>query len=267
VRLHQVETDSQTHTNNFLLNHSPVLALVLLMVLIISCPPALAKQPQVDDSDQRAAERADQLYEEGDFSSAYSSYLRLAKKGDPFSQYRASFMNLKGQGVDPDIVQAFAWAVLAAESKDEQLLQYLEDVKVRVPESEREAAQKKAEVYLREWGKLALAREAHSKSKRIRQNCTGSRLGTRCDEVYAVQMPKFWSISPGVGGGVDGGSAAPSGSVSSAVQGGGGEIRDAEYYQELKQYTAALEQYIQQESGTVELGEFEVLEPESDQQH
>jgi hypothetical protein len=69
---------------------------------------------------------------------------------------------------------------------------------------------------------------------------------------------------PGCQWGADGGSAAPSGSISSFVQGAGGEERDAGYYRELRQYTSALEQYIQQNSGTVEIGEFEVIEPQAE---
>ena len=231
------------------------------VLLLILCSAVMAKQPNVNDADQRAAERADELYAEEKFSRAYRTYLQLAKKGDPFSQYRVSYMNLHGQGVEQDVAKAFAWAVLAAETGDENLLKYFGEVKSLVPKSEQAVAQEEAAEYMQEWGKLALAREAHKKAKRIRKDCTGSRVGTRCDEVYAMQMPKFWSISPGVGGGADGGSGAPSGSVSSAVQGGGGESRDADYYRELRNYVAALEQYIQQEGGNVELGEFEVLEP------
>jgi TPR repeat protein len=55
------------------------------------------------------------------YSSARKQHLRLAKKGDPFSQYRSSYMHLQGEGVEPDYPIAFAWAVLAAESGDPRL--------------------------------------------------------------------------------------------------------------------------------------------------
>ena len=48
------------------------------------------------------------------------------------------------------------------------------------------------------------------------RECTGSRLGTRCEEVYAAQMPKFRGINPGNGSDNVGGSASRSGSRSSA---------------------------------------------------
>ncbi|MEJ8568001.1 hypothetical protein [Elongatibacter sediminis] len=214
-----------------------------------------------EDADQRAAARADADYAEGDHHRAFRQYVRLAKKGDPFSQYRASYMYLMGEGVEQDLVNAFAWAVLAAESEAPQLETYLGEVKDRIPVDQRETAQKRAENYLRQWGRVALAVEARRKADRQMRSCTGSRLGTRCDEVYAVQMPKFWSTNPGTGNGADGGSAAPSGSVSGAVDGGGGAVRDAGHYRELRDYAARLDRFIEQEAGNVELREFEVLEP------
>lgn len=231
------------------------LVMAILLALTSGVAPA--------NSDQRAAESADSHYAAGEYRKAYRQYLRLARKGDPFSQYRASYMHLMGEGVEQDYPTAFAWAVLAAESGSPQLETYLEEVKAQVPTGQREAAQRKAEAYLREWGRLALAIEARRKADRQMRSCTGSRLGTRCDEVYAVEMPKFWSINPGAGDGSDGGSAAPSGSVSGAGYGAGGATRDAEHYQELREYAAELDRMIEQESGTVELGAFEVLEPEA----
>lgn len=216
------------------------------------------------DADQRAAARADADYAEGDYRRAFKTYLQLAKKGDPFSQYRASYMYLTGEGVERDYARAFAWAVLAAESEDPQLEAYLEEVKVLVPTDTRDDAQEQAEHHLREWGRVALAIEARRKADRRLRSCTGSRLGTRCEEVYAMEMPKFWSISPGDGSGTDGGGAAPSGSVSGAVSGAGTATRDQEHYRELREYAAELDRYIEREAGSVELGEFEVLEPEED---
>ena len=210
--------------------------------------------------DERTAERADALYEQGKFTDALDSYLQLARKGDPFSQYRASYMNLLGEGTHIDYPEAFAWAVLAAENDNPQLQQYYTEVRDRVPESQHDEAQARAEEYMGQWGKLALAIEASKKADRKMRGCTGSRLGTRCDEVYAVQMPKFWAISPGVGDGTDGGSASPSGSVSAAQTGAGGEQRDAEYFAQLREQKRQLDRYISEQSGHVEIGELEVIE-------
>ena len=219
-------------------------AAVLFGLLLLSAPACWAKSGNKNDTDQRSAARADRLYEEHQFGSAYKTYLQLAKKGDPFSQYRASYMNLEGEGVQKDLVQAYGWAVLAAESRIPDLVKYQAEVAAAVPSDQLAAAHETALAYSRECGKVALAIAATDKAKRTLRDCTGSRIGTRCEEVYAVQMPKFWSISPGAGDGSDGGSAAPSGSISVPGGGAGGETRDGQYYAELREYTAVLEQYI-----------------------
>lgn len=236
------------------------LLLAVSAVTLFGASPALT----AENADQRAAARADEAYAAGSYATALKQYLRLAKKGDPFSQYRSSYMHLKGEGVEPDYPIAFAWAVLAAESGDPQLASYLGEVKALVPIDLRDEAQRQAEAYLREWGRVALAIEARRKVDRELRNCTGSRLGTRCEEVYAMQMPKFWSVRPGDGSGDDGGGAARSGTVSSAMAGAGGEVRDAAHYEELRAYSAELDRFIEQNAGNVELGEFKVIEEESE---
>ena len=214
------------------------------------------------NADKRTAEQADRLYEEQKYEAAYKRYVQLAKKGDSFAQYTASYMHLEGQGVDQDLSQAYAWAALAAESQNPQLTAHFEAVKARVPAYGLVAAQELAEQYRREWGQLALAVEARKKLKRQLQECTGSRIGTRCDEVYAMQMPKGWSITPGDGNA--GGSDAPSGSISNGIgTGGGGDMRDAEHYREVRQTIAALDLYIESQQGTVEVRDLEGSEPGS----
>jgi len=247
-------------TKRFTSNAFVLLAAMLLLAGSIN----IAWAGDRDDSDQRYGEEADTLYEEGHYDKAFDKYIRLAKKGDPYSQYRTSYMYLMGEGTGQNYANAFAWAALAKEHDVDALNNYFQEVKAQIPEDQRDAAQKKAEYTLRKWGKVALAIEGRRKAKRELRGCTGSRLGTRCDEVFAVQMPKFWGINPGDGTGADGGSAAPSGSVSTPGMGVGGEERDAEYYQELREYTAQLDQYIEQNAGTVEIGEFEVIEPDQE---
>ncbi len=238
-----------------------VWAVTVLCILLLAFSSSDGRAAsQLKGADQRAAEKADELYAQGNHLAAYNKYLRLAKKGDPFSQYRASYMNLRGEGVEQDYSEAFAWAVLAAESEDQQLVQYFEEVKSLVPQEQREEAQKAAENHMRQWGKVALAIEARNKAKRELRGCTGSRLGTRCEEVYAMEMPRFWAINP-----AEGGSAAPSGSVSAAPTGAGGDTRDVAHYQQLREYSAELDRFIEKEAGTVELGEFEVIEPAEEQ--
>ncbi len=243
-----------------------VLLFAFLALLAMPLTSAADAQYEADQKSrsQKTAEKADAAYAAQDFRTAMQAYRQLAQKGDFFSQYRMSWMNLQGEGVARSYPEAFAWAVLAAESQDQQLQDYFNEVKGLVPEDERDDAQKLAEKYLQRWGRMSLAIEARKKADQQLRNCTGSRLGTRCDEVYAMQMPKFWKISPGVGDGTDGGSAAPSGSVSAAPAGSGGAVRDAEHYAELREARDQLDLYISNNAGTVELGELEVIEPDKD---
>jgi hypothetical protein len=217
---------------------------------------------------QYQQQQADQVYETGDYKTAYKKYRTLAKKGDSFSQYRVSYMHLEGQGTTEDTVEAFAWAALSAQNGQKELVDYRDAVAGLVPEKYRGKAERKVDYYFRKWGNVAIADDAARGARHELRRCTGSRLGTRCEEVYAMEMPKFWGINPGdgSGGGEIGGSAAPSGSTASAIgNSAGGPTRDVAYYQQLRASIKALEQYISEHGGTVELGEFEVLEPEAGQ--
>ena len=238
--------------------------LFLILVLIAGMSTSFAAEDWRANADKRTAEQADRLYEKQKYEAAYKRYVQLAKKGDSFAQYTVSYMYLEGQGVARDIAQAYAWATLAAEYQNPQITAHYETVKARIPEYGLAAAEALANEYRAEWGQLALAIETRKKLKRQLQECTGSRIGTRCDEVYAMEMPKGWSISPGVGDGSDGGSGAPSGSISNGIgTGGGGDQRDAKHYKEVRQTIKQLDIFIENRSGTVEVQDLEDGTPES----
>lgn len=232
----------------------------MVFALVIS-PLSYAAQSEYD----AWQEDADRVYASGDYPKAYSKYLKLAKKGDSFSQYRVSYMNLEALGMnEADVVEAFAWAVLAAQSGQSELVKYRRAVAEMVPENKQRKALRKVDFYMRRWGNIALAQDAIVGAREQTRDCTGSRLGQRCDEVYAASMPKFWGTSPGIGGGADGGSAAPSGSRSAAQTGvGGGNGRDMAHFQSLRDQIATLNRYIQENAGKVEIGELEVVEEEA----
>jgi len=225
----------------------------------LSPAQAVAKQASYQSKQQQA----DELYAKGNYSEARRQYLRLAKQGDSFSQYRVSYMYFQGQGYDEDIVEAFAWATLAAQNREEQLIEYRDAIARLVPVDQQKKAMRKLDYYMRKWGNRQLASDMITTTKRELQQCTGSRLGTRCEEVYAAQMPKFWGINPGSGREAEsvGGSNTASGSRSSIIGNQpGAPSRDVAYYQGLRERIDELNRYIGENSGTVELGEFQVLE-------
>lgn len=235
---------------------------VALLALAIASLQASASQKSAYVSQQ---DKADQQYASGKYTEAFKNYLQLAKRGDSFSQYRVSYMYLEGQGHEADVVEAFAWAYLAAQAKQDPLIDYRDTVSALVPKDQQPKAMRKVDYYMRKWGNRKLASDMITQTKRELNDCTGSRLGTRCEEVYAAQMPKFWGVNPGNGQEAEspGGNNAPSGSRTSVIGNEpGAPQRDVAYYQGLRQRIDELNQYIGENSGSVELGVFEVVEDE-----
>ena len=236
------------------------LTLVALLFLAVSPLHANTSKKSSYVSKQ---EQADQLYASGKYNEALRLYLSLAKQGDSFSQYRVSYMYLEGQGHESDIVEAFAWSYLAAQNKADPLIDYRDTVAKMVPGNKQPKAMRKVDYYMRKWGNRKLASDMITQTKRELNDCTGSRLGTRCEEVYAAQMPRFWGINPGNGNEMEsvGGTSSQSGSRSSEMGSEpGSAARDVAYYQGLRARIDELNRYIGENSGQVELGEFQVLE-------
>lgn len=238
---------------------------IIFVVLICLAVAPITANSAKKSSYVSKQEQADQLYDKGNYSSALNSYLALAKKGDSFSQYRVSYMYLEGQGHEPDVVEAWAWAALAAQNKADPLVDYRDTVSRLVPQDQQKKALRKLDYYMRKWGNRQLASDMITKTQRELQDCTGSRLGTRCEEVYSAQMPKFWGINPGSGSEMEsvGGSSSQSGSRSSIIGNQpGAPQRDVAYYQGLRERINELNSYIGENAGNVQLGDFQVLEDE-----
>ncbi|MDX1379557.1 MAG: hypothetical protein R3233_00480 [Xanthomonadales bacterium] len=223
-----------------------------------------APAPAADPAYERAQSQADGYYAEGDYRKAYRKYLDLAKVGDSFAQYRVSYMNLYGEGRGKDVVEAFAWSTLAAQNKHPELIQYRDTLWEALDEDTQEDAEIKADKYMNRYGNLALAEKAREKARRRLSSCTGSRLSTRCEEVYIADMPNTVGGGPGAFGETgevaSSVAAARAGTAAEASLEGGVAARDVEYYQGLRRTVRQLDQYIAEHEGRVELGEFELLD-------
>jgi len=211
---------------------------------------------------QLAQIAADEAYDRGDYEKAFKKYMNLARRGDTFSQYRLSYMHFQGQSVDVDWAEAFGWAVLASQGNNSTLVKYMAALARLVPEDQAKQATLKARRYLDRWGDMAIAEDARRGAIRELRGCTGSRLGTRCEEVYAMQMPKFWDIghshSPFLG------DRSTKGSTSYATgNGAGGQVQNLRYYQNLRFGLLDLERYIGLNGGNVEIGELETIDDEA----
>jgi TPR repeat protein len=148
--------------------------LVFGMLLIVFQSSALLAS---DDPEYRS--EADQYYQKQNYSKAYKMYLKLAKKGDHSAQSQVATMNAGGEGKKTDLMEAYAWSTLAAESGDEELLRRSEDLFQQV--SDKTKAEKKAAKLQKKYSQTAL-KERAEKRERIRRRhemggCTGGKLG------------------------------------------------------------------------------------------
>jgi TPR repeat protein len=151
----------------------------LTLSVLLFCLAATATAAHAaSDSDWSAwRHEATALYEEGEHDKAFKKYLKLGKKGDPLSQYRVSYMLVNGQGTRSDVIEALAWAAVAAQSGDELMADYRRAVSRLVPVESREKAQRKVDYYIRRWGDGEASHE-----RGVDRTCTGSRLASSCDE-------------------------------------------------------------------------------------
>ncbi len=132
---------------------------------------------------------ADQLYTQGNHKKAFKSYSKLAKIGDHYSQFRVSQMYATGEGKSTNMEYAYAWAALAAESRQEKLVNNSEVLLER--NDDKAGAYRKAEKLNQKYGKQALDEKAKQVAKRESGRragaCTGSRL--TCSRAYGYGAP------------------------------------------------------------------------------
>jgi len=79
--------------------------------LIISVLFLLSSTSQADFID------AQELYDQKDYSNAFNEFKKLAKLGNVKSQYNVAVMLSKGEGVEKNLIEAYAWASLVSNIK------------------------------------------------------------------------------------------------------------------------------------------------------
>ena len=121
--------------------------------------------------------KADQYYQHANFKKAHKVYLKLAKKGDHYSQDRISHMYANGEGKSANLTLAYAWSVLAAESGKDQLVSNSGLLLKRTEDPAK--AQNSAQQLKKKYGKQTLEKKAALIAKRERQRRSGSCTGTR----------------------------------------------------------------------------------------
>ena len=163
----------------------------LIFSILIAAVTSVSSMPLVASADlQQKKQEANHLYQSGNYESAYSKYQKLARNGDGFAQYRVSYMNLMGQGGKENVIESLAWAVLAAQSQQEDLVNYMQIVAEMVPTNKRKKADKKIAQYMRKWGNDI----GGSSAQRSDDVCTGSRLCNHSSTPRRVRMPSnLWT--------------------------------------------------------------------------
>ncbi len=134
---------------------------------------------------KKLQQRADENYSDGNYQKAYADYLQLAEFNDKYSQYMLGQMYAQGQGVNQDMVEAYAWSYVSAESRQKELVNSHVRLRQQLTPEQLQRGQRQAEKYHKDHGTYALANKARRLVRKGKRNCTGSRLGGSCDRVAA----------------------------------------------------------------------------------
>ena len=216
--------------------HSFILTSVFTACVLLTLPLAA----QTDYYYER--KEAGQLFDQSDYTNAYKKYLKLAKKGDSFSQYQVSFIYLQGLGRKKDVVESLAWAVLAAQERQKDLVKYRDTVALLVPEDKHGKASRKIDYYVRKWGNDPEDVEIRDRPRGDAVHCTGSRVGNRCDAVLTAHIPELFNVDRSFGG-----TLAASGPDPAVYDNDADEVsRKAENKQDLTDRINTLNQKIQE---------------------
>ncbi len=148
------------------------IAVVALLIAALQAPVVLAGEAK------ELRDKSDQYYAELNYKKAYKGYYKLAKAGDRYSQNRVSYMYAKGEGKSTDQTEAYAWAMVAAESGKEKYVKISEELLQQT--NDKAAANKRATKLIDKYGKTAqserAARMASKENDRPSGRCTGTRL-------------------------------------------------------------------------------------------
>jgi hypothetical protein len=154
--------------------------------VLASCCVFLSLPLAADSQEQAQPDKAQALYDKGDYSGAYKQFLKRAKKDDNLARYRVSYMLAMGLGVEFDPIESLAWAVLATDNGATGLGRYQDAVAALVPENERRKAQKTTDNFRRRWDRKNYNSRAHSGG-----GCTGSKLSANCGGSTKVSSPRI----------------------------------------------------------------------------
>jgi hypothetical protein len=178
---HTVSIDSPAPQQQYRDKGNLMLKLLLLLIMILTTHNAVAQNALFKF--QETQNQADQAYQSGYYARAYQLYQQLNKAGDKFSAFRIATMYEDGLHVEQNLVEAYAWSYLAAESGRQKLRAYHEHIKRRLNEEELSQARERAGELIRDYGMFTYATASKKTLRSMLSQCVGSRVGSRCDKV------------------------------------------------------------------------------------
>lgn len=132
---------------------------------------------------QRFQQSADRFYASGHYDMALRDYMILSSYSDKYSQYRLATMYYDGKGTTKDLIEAYAWSFVSAESRKPDFVEFHKQVRSQLSEQELVAAREKASDYIARSGLFRAAIDARKMIAREKSECTGSRVGSTCHRV------------------------------------------------------------------------------------
>jgi TPR repeat protein len=111
----------------------------------------------VSTTSSASYKKAFALYKDGSYEDAYYSFKNLAQIGNKPSQYQLGVMYYRGEFVEKDLVEAYAWIKLAAESGSEQHEKVSSKLLGSLDDKVKQAAVTRSEQMLSQYGSEVLA--------------------------------------------------------------------------------------------------------------
>ncbi len=97
------------------------------------------------------------LYEKKNYPEAFYAFKNLAYVGDKSSQFNLGVMYFRGEHVEKDGIEAYAWMHVSSEEGDEKFLRLKNLIYKKLSEKEQNAAASLSEQYIKKYGNAALA--------------------------------------------------------------------------------------------------------------
>lgn len=132
---------------------------------------------------EKLQKRADIAYQKQRYGRALQVYQLLSEAGDKFSAFRIATMYEDGLSVDKDLVEAYAWSYLAAETRRQAFVDYHRQIKQRLGDEQLAVARTRAGELIREHGIYTSAVRTKHTLRKMLFECAGSRVGNTCSKI------------------------------------------------------------------------------------